>query len=406
MSNNPWNRALQQLEKAVALAEISPDLKARLGKPDAVIDVEVPYVADSGEVKTVRGYRVQHNNILGPYKGGLRYHPAVDLDEAKALAFWMTMKCALVGVPFGGGKGGLGVDPKKLSEGENERLTRSFTQKLALHIGPQTDIPAPDVGTSAKVMHWIVDEYSKLTGRVTPAVVTGKPISEGGSEGRTEATGFGGLYALLTILKKLNRDPKGMTVAIQGFGNVGSYFARAAQDVGMKVVAITDSKSGVYLPKGIDIEKAEAHKKEKGTFEDFGENILPESIVSLAVDIFVPAALENAITKENARDVKAKFVLELANGPTTLEADAVLNNKGVTVIPDILANAGGVAVSYFEWLQNTSGQKWTKEQVLSELKCKMEAASEKVFALSRNHLSLRDAAYVVALKNIQDKMGG
>jgi glutamate dehydrogenase/leucine dehydrogenase len=316
------------------------------------------------------------------------------------------MKCALVGVPFGGGKGGLGVDPKKLSEGENERLTRSFTQKLALHIGPQTDIPAPDVGTSAKVMHWIVDEYSKLTGRVTPAVVTGKPISEGGSEGRTEATGFGGLYALLTILKKLNRDPKGMTVAIQGFGNVGSYFARAAQDVGMKVVAITDSKSGVYLPKGIDIEKAEAHKKEKGTFEDFGENILPESIVSLAVDIFVPAALENAITKENARDVKAKFVLELANGPTTLEADAVLNNKGVTVIPDILANAGGVAVSYFEWLQNTSGQKWTKEQVLSELKCKMEAASEKVFALSRNHLSLRDAAYVVALKNIQDKMGG
>jgi glutamate dehydrogenase len=402
--DNPWARALAQLDRAASLIELDPVQKARLSNPDNVVEVSIPMIMDSGEEKTFRGYRVQHNNILGPYKGGLRYHSEVDLDEAKALAFWMTMKCALVGVPFGGGKGGIEVDPKTLSESELERLTRAFIREIALHLGPDKDVPAPDVGTDARVMRWIVDEFAKLTGRSSPAVVTGKPITDGGSEGRTEATGFGGCYALLEILKKQGKSPKGMTVAIQGFGNVGMYFARAAHDVGMTIVAISDSKSGVYAQEGIDVEAAEQHKKVTKTFDGFGSRISSGGVLTLPVDILVPAALENAITERNARDIKASIILELANGPTTLEADAILNERKVTVIPDILANAGGVVVSYFEWLQNKSGQKWTKEEVLAELKKKMESATDKVFALSRNDLSLRDAAYVVALRNIEDKM--
>lgn len=404
--SNPWHRALEQLEKAATIVELDPDLKARLQKPDAIVDAEFAVTMDTGEEKQFRGYRVQHNNILGAYKGGIRYHPAVDLDEAKALAFWMTMKCALVGVPFGGGKGGIEVDPKKLSEGELERLTRAFTKELALHIGPEKDVPAPDVNTNSKIMHWIYDEYSKLVGRPTPMIVTGKPLAIGGSEGRTEATGLGGAYALFTILKKMGKDPKGMTVAIQGFGNVGSFLARYLEEAGMKIVAIADSKSGVYAEEGLDVAAAEYQKKEKGNFTGIGAPIAPEEVLTVSADIVVPAALENAITENNARDIKATIVLEMANGPTTLEADALLNERGVMVIPDILANAGGVIVSYFEWLQNKSNQKWRKEEVFHELKTKIEGAADKVFFTSRaQHISMRDAAYVVALRNIQDKLG-
>ncbi|MEK7155656.1 MAG: Glu/Leu/Phe/Val dehydrogenase [Patescibacteria group bacterium] len=405
MPNNPWQRALAQLEKAAAIVELDPELKARLEKPDAIVEAEFGVPMDSGEETKFRGYRVQHNNILGAYKGGLRYHPAVDLDEAKALAFWMTMKCALVGVPFGGGKGGVEVDPKKLSEGELERLTRAFTKELALHIGPEKDVPAPDVGTNSKVMHWIYDEYSKLVGKPSPMVVTGKPLQIGGSEGRSEATGLGGAYALFAILKKLGKEPKGMTVAIQGIGNVGSFLALYLHEAGMKIVALADSKGGTHDSSGLDVAAALAYKKEKGTLAGFARDISSQEILTLPVDILVPAALENAITEGNARDVKAKIVLELANGPTTLEADAILAERGITVIPDILANAGGVIVSYFEWLQNKSGQKWAKTEVFHELKTKMDSASDKVFFTSRGkRISMRDAAYVVALRNIQDRM--
>ncbi len=408
MHNNPWDRAKMQLERAASLVEVDSEVLARLERPDAIIEVTLPVVMDDGTEKTFRGYRVQHNNILGPYKGGLRYHPQVDLDEAKALAFWMTMKNALINVPFGGGKGGIEVDPKKLSEGELERLTRVFTGKLALHVGPEKDVPAPDVNTNSKTMHWIVDEFSKLVGVHTPAVVTGKPIEHGGSEGRTEATGLGGSFALLAILSKIDRKPAGLTMAIQGFGNVGSYLARYAKESGIRVVALSDSKSAIYIQEGIDLQEVEAYKKEKGTFKGFHDaDIAPDTILSLPVDIVVPAALENAITEHNAHDIKASMVLELANGPTTLEADEILRSKNILVIPDILANAGGVVVSYFEWLQNKTGQKWTKETVFKELKQKMDAAAARVFSISKEKaVSLRDAAYIVALQNIQDKKGG
>ncbi len=404
MQNNPWQRALAQLKKTLELTDTHPDLQHRLKQPDNVVEVNVPVVMDSGETKTFRGYRVQHNNIRGPYKGGLRYHPQVDLDEAKALAFWMTMKNALVGVPFGGGKGGIEVNPKELSAGELERLTRNFARELAHVIGPEKDVPAPDVGSTAQMMHWIADEYSKHVGEHSPSVVTGKPVEHGGSEGRTEATGYGGGYALEAILTKLGKD-KG-TVAIQGFGNVGVYFAHYVVSRGFTVVALSDSKGGIYAPEGIDVATAEQYKKEKGTLASAsrriaGKDISNEDILTLPVDVLVPAALENALTKENARAVQAKVILELANGPTTIEADEVLKEKGVIVIPDILANAGGVAVSYFEWEQNRRGETWGKDDVLARLKEKMEIAAEKVWNESvEKKITLRDAAYVVALKTL------
>ncbi len=412
MQNNPWQRALAQLQKTLELTDTHPDLHHRLKQPDNVVEVNVPVVMDSGETKTFRGYRVQHNNIRGPYKGGLRFHPQVDLDEAKALAFWMTIKNAVIGVPFGGGKGGIEVNPKELSPGELERLTRNFARELAHVIGPEKDVPAPDVGSTAQMMHWIADEYSKHVGEHSPAVVTGKPIEHGGSEGRTEATGYGGGYALEAVLKKLDSEPYSgtrrrlaekeseVTVSIQGFGNVGVYFAHYAVARGFKIVALSDSKGGMYAPEGVDVAAAEKYKKEKGTLSGFaGKDISNDEILALPVDILVPAALENAITKENAHTVQAKVVLELANGPTTLEADEILKEKNVVVIPDILANAGGVAVSYFEWEQNLRGEKWGKDEVLAKLKEKMEAAAEKVWEKSVSlQTTLRDAAYVVALR--------
>lgn len=400
MQNNPWQRALAQLQKTLELTDTHPDLHHRLKAPDNVVEVNVPVQMDNGETKTFRGYRVQHNNIRGPYKGGLRFHPQVDLDEAKALAFWMTMKNALVGVPFGGGKGGIEVDPKELSAGELERLTRNFTRALAHVIGPEKDVPAPDVGSNAQMMHWIADEYSKHVGEHSPAVVTGKPAEHGGSEGRTEATGYGGGYVLESILKKLDKTENGMTVAIQGFGNVGVYFTEYSQSRGFKIVALSDSKGGIYVPEGINVAAAEKYKKEKGSLAGFaGSTISNEEILALPVDILVPAALENAITEMNARDIKASIILELANGPTTLEADAILHEKGTIVVPDILANAGGVVVSYFEWEQNRRGEKWTKDDVLTKLKEKMEVAAQKVWDESEaKKISLRDAAYSVALK--------
>lgn len=419
--NNPWDRALRQLQSATSRIDIDSLLKARLENPDRIVEVSLPIKMDDGSVRVFQGFRVQHNNILGPYKGGLRYHPNVDMDEVKALSFWMTMKNAVVNVPFGGGKGGISVNPKELSEGELERLTREFTRKLFPVIGPELDVPAPDVNTNSTIMSFIVDEYSKKAGQLTPAVVTGKPIENGGSEGRTEATGLGGSYVLLQILRKLEKDPRGLTIAIQGFGNVGVYVAKYLEEAGCKIVAIADSKGGIYVPNGIpNINEIEKCKKEKGFIAGCycvgsvcdiknketldAREITPEEILTLPVDIIIPSALENCITEENADKIQAKIILEMANGPTTLEADGILKGKEVLVIPDILANAGGVAVSYFEWYQNIHNEKWTKEEVFRKLKEKMEASTDEVYSASIEHkVSLREAGYIVALKRIQEK---
>ncbi len=427
MINNPWERAQKQLEKIAKKITLNPYIVASLSQPQRVVEVSLPLRLHTGTIRQYNGYRVQHDNTLGPFKGGLRYHQEVSMDEVKALAFWMTMKNAVVNVPFGGGKGGITVNPKDLNEGELEQLTREFTRKLSPVIGPFLDVPAPDVNTNPKVMSWIVDEYSKslksqnsnLKGQEILGVVTGKPIEKGGSQGRTEATGLGGTYALLRLLEKLGKTKKGMTVAVQGFGNVGRYIAEFLQKEGFIVVALSDSKGGIYIPKGVppiaDIEKC---KELKGTVAGCycvgsvcdikyrekvgGSDITSQELLSLPVDILIPAALENVITAENADSIQAKIVLEMANGPTTQEADEILEKKGITVIPDILANSGGVATSYFEWYQNVHNETWSKDDVFAKLKEKMESAADAVFEASKKHsVTLRDAAYIVALQRIE-----
>lgn len=422
--NNPWTRAKKQLQTAAKNFPIDPMLLARLQNPDRVVEVSVPLKMDDGGIAVHQGFRVQHNNIRGPYKGGLRYHPRVDMDEVKALSFWMTIKNAVVDVPFGGGKGGVNVDPKQLSEGELERLTREFARKLFPVIGPDVDVPAPDVNTNGKIMAWILDEYSKLAGRETPAVVTGKPLERGGSQGRAEATGLGGCYTLLAILRTLKKKPEGLTVAIQGFGNVGSYLAEYLHEAGLTVVALSDSKGGIYVPSGIaSIKEVQKCKERSGKVSGCycigsvcdmdnmkklgGREISPEKILELSVDILVPAALENALTKENAKRVKARIILEMANGPTTEEADAIFKSKGIIVIPDVLANSGGVAVSYFEWYQNIHNQSWGKNDVFKKLKEKMDSACARVYAIAHElKISLREAAYVSALQSLSGKNAG
>ncbi len=422
---NPWKRAQQKLRHIAKLIQLDPLLLADLEEPERIITVSLPIKRDDGTVTTFTGYRVQHNNVLGPYKGGIRYHPHVSMDEVKALAFWMTVKCAVINVPFGGGKGGITVDPKTLSETELKQLTKLFTKRLARAIGPTIDVPAPDVNTNPTIMHWLVQEYEKefktqnaklkipFTSGQLQGVVTGKPVDQGGSLGRTEATGLGGYYALMYMLKKLKKDPKTLTVAVQGFGNVGYHAAHLLAEAGMRVVAVSDSKEGIFVEKGLNPEKTLACKKEKGMLSgcycigsvcdmNQGKKITNKELLELPVDVLVPAALENVITKENAHGIKASFILELANGPTTKEADEILEKNNVIVIPDILANAGGVCVSYFEWEQNMKNAKWTKETVHEKLQQYMEDATDDVFSLHKTHkVSLRDAAYMTALKRIE-----
>lgn len=418
MHTNPWLTATGQLEKAHARLGLSPLLHARLSEPDRIVEVSLPILMDDGTVRRFDGFRVQHNNIRGPYKGGLRYHQDVDMDEVKALSFWMTMKNALVDVPFGGGKGGVAVNPKELTEAELERLTREFARKLTPVLGPDVDVPAPDVNTNAKIMGWIRDEYEKLTGGPAAAVITGKAIADGGSEGRTEATGLGGSFVLDEIMRLRGDTLAGKTVAIQGFGNVGSYLARYLERSGCKIVALSDSKGGIYIEDGVpDVSSVEACKESSGVIAGCycigsvcdmknrealgGRHVSPEEVLTLPVDIVVPAALENAITVDNARSIKAKYVLELANGPTTAEADEILAAHGTVVIPDILANAGGVAVSYFEWYQNRHDERWAKEDVFQKLDEKMRAAARAVHEAAQTHdIAYRDAAYTVALQRL------
>ncbi len=402
--SNPWESAISQLEAASSAVNIDPLLKARLLAPDRIVQVSLPIIMDDGEIRTFEGFRVQHNNLRGPYKGGLRYHAQVDMDEVKALSFWMTMKNAIIDVPFGGGKGGIALDPKQLSDGELERLTRAFTRALSPVIGPLIDVPAPDVNTDGRIMEWIVDEYEKITNAKSPAVVTGKPIANGGCEGRTEATGLGGSFALDEIFKLKNEPLAGKRVAVQGFGNVGSFVARYLSGLGCTVVALSDSKSGILRESGFeDFDDLDRYKKEKHTFAGYPDTkaIAVHDILTLDIDILVPAALEEVITQENAEAVKAPVILEMANGPVTHEADQILRARSITVIPDVLANSGGVAVSYFEWYQNMHGEVWEKEAVFEKLEEKMRHATEAVYRVSvGREVSLREAAYIVALERL------
>jgi glutamate dehydrogenase/leucine dehydrogenase len=419
--NNPWHQAKQQLAKSARHIRLDPLIHANPTEPERIIQVHLPLLKDNGEVINLQGYRVQHNSYKGPYKGGLRFHPDVSMDEVKALAFWMTMKTALIDIPFGGGKGGITIDPKTLTGAELERLTRLFTKRIAHAIGPDKDIPAPDVNTNATIMEWIADEYSKQVGEKTPAVVTGKPIGKGGSQGRTEATGLGGVYVLTDVVKRMDLDPKNLTVALQGFGNVGYYAAFFLKQNGFKVVALSDSKSGIYIPSGIEsLEQMQQCKEKNGSLAECyclgtvcdisfkkqlkGRNITSEQILTLPVDIIVPAALNTVITKENAEKIKAKIILEMANGPTTTKADEILEKNHITVIPDILANAGGVAVSYFEWYQNIHHQSWSKDDVFEKLKRKMLRATDAVWkTMQEQKMSMRDAAYITALRQFENK---
>lgn len=423
-NNNPWTRARAQVTTAAQKISLDPLLLTTLLEPERTIAVSLPFKKDNGEIVTTTGYRIQHNSMLGPYKGGIRYHHKVSMDEIKAFAILMTMKNALVNIPLGGGKGGITIDPKKLSEKELETLTRLFTRRLGTTIGPTIDVPAPDVNTNPKIMSWIADEFTKTAKDLGPkakAVVTGKPLATGGSEGRNEATGLGGSYVLLRMLEKLKKDPKNVTVAIQGFGNVGRFVAGFLQKAGCKIVALSDSKGGIYIPGGVaEIEQIERCKEEKGflagcycvgsvcdiRYKDHvnGQDITPAELLELPVDIIIPAALENVIDKKNVNKIHASIILEMANSPTTLTADAILTKRGVTLIPDILANAGGVTVSYYEWYQNMHAESWTKDAVFAKLKKQMDTATDEVVeAAKRHHTTLREGAYIVALKRLEKK---
>lgn len=410
------------------------DLLEVLSKPEKTIALNIPVQMDSGKIKVFSGYRVQYNSLRGPYKGGIRFHPQVNMEEVKALSFWMMVKCAVIDVPFGGGKGGVTVNPKNLSEKELESLTRGYVRKLYPNIGPYLDIPAPDVNTNAKIMAWIVDEYEKTVkmqnskvkiekGEIL-AVVTGKPLEKGGSQGRGEATGRGGMLALKAILKKLStgqhqqsaKTDCPLTVAVQGFGNVGYHLAQFLHEAGFVIVGLVDSKGAIVcnheFKEGFNPDLVLACKRKKGTVADcycigsvcdlrFGKPISQEEFLRLPVDILVPAALENVITKKNAAKIQAKIILEMANGPIAPEADEILQRRGILVIPDVLANAGGVAVSYFEWLQNISGKKWSLGRVNRKLKELMEKAVEEIWERSRSYkVGFRTAAYILALERI------
>lgn len=411
---SPFDNAIKQLQKAARVMNLAPDILEILSHPERVIEVAVPIKMDDGSLKIFEGYRVQYNSARGPYKGGIRYHSQTDINEVKALAFWMAIKCAVVDIPFGGGKGGITIDPKKLSEGELERLTRSFTRAIAQFIGPKVDVPAPDVNTNPKIMDWIVDEYSKFIGKSVPAVVTGKSLENGGSLGRTAATGQGGFYTLREVAKKLKLKPSETTVAIQGFGNVGYHIAKLVFDAGYKLIAIGDSHGAMFDKRGLgmDPDNIMKTKKERGLIgdcycvgsvcdcENYTE-ISNEELLELKVDVLIPAALESVITEKNAGQIKAKVILELANGPTTSEADDILFKKGVTVVPDVLANAGGVTVSYFEWLQNLQNYSWTEQMVLEKLEPIMVNSFAAVWqAKEKYKTDLRTAAYTVALERI------
>lgn len=407
MTNNPFESAKAQLDAAAKVSGADANIVERLKNPDRYIEVSIPVIMDDGTQRIFSGFRSQHNNARGPYKGGIRYHQDVSLDEVRALSFWMTFKNAVVNVPFGGGKGGIIVNPKELSGGELERLSRGYMKQMFRNFGPLVDVPAPDVNTTGQIMGWMRDEYEKLTNTTAPGVITGKAIEDGGSQGRTEATGFGGGYVLREALNAGLVPAQRKTIAIQGFGNVATYLAEYVKEHGFKIVALSDSKGGIYNENGIDLLAAEAHKKETRALKGLegSTEISNEELLELDVDVLVPAALENVLTGDNAAKIKAKFILEMANGPTTPEADSIFAQNGVTVVPDILANSGGVCVSYFEWYQNQENVRWSKEDVLKKLDEHMVAAFVAVRNVQEKYnTTMRTAAYIVATERIAAEM--
>jgi glutamate dehydrogenase (NAD(P)+) len=402
---NAWEVAQQQFDLAAEMLNLDPGLRRVLREPRRELTVHFPVQMDDGSVQVFTGYRVQHNLGRGPAKGGIRYHQDVTLDEVKALAMWMTWKCAVVGIPYGGGKGGVAVDPKKLSMKELEHLSRRFFSEISVLVGPEKDIPAPDVNTTPQIMAWFMDTYSMHVGHTVPAVVTGKPISIGGSEGRNEATARGCVFTIIQAAKHLGMDLTKSTVAVQGFGNAGYIASQLMSDEGATIIAVSDTGGAIYKQDGLDIPKVLAWKKEHATVVGFpgSKTITNGELLELECDVLIPAAYENQITAANVGNVKAKIVAEAANGPTTPEADEVLWKKGVFMIPDILANAGGVTVSYFEWVQDLNRDHWTEDEVNAKLKVIMDKAFAEVLAQAQKHgVNMRTGAYLNAVQRVAD----
>ncbi len=400
-----WEMALRQYDRAAEQLNINATVRDVLRYPKREITVHFPVQMDDGTTRVFTGYRVWHNVTRGPAKGGIRYHPATDLDETRAMAMWMTWKCACVKIPYGGAKGGVTCDPKAMSRRELERLTRRFTTELTEFIGPDSDIPAPDVGTNAQVMAWIMDTYSMHHGYSIPGVVTGKPLSIGGSEGRSEATGRGVVYAVQEAAKALGLELEGARVAVQGYGNVGEATARFMQELGAKVIAVSDSRGGIFNGDGLDLALVTRHKQETGSVVGAPRTspLSNEELVELACDVLVPAALEGVITDRNVQHVRARIVAEAANGPTTPEADEILRGKGTFLIPDILCNAGGVTVSYFEWVQDREEFFWTIDEINARLRRVIVRAFEDVYRIALEHdVDMRLAAYMLAVNRVAE----
>jgi glutamate dehydrogenase (NAD(P)+) len=400
---NPWRMAQRQFDLAAEHLNLDPGLRKVLREPRREFTVHFPVKMDDGTVQLFTGWRVQHNLGRGPAKGGLRYHQDVTLDEVKALAMWMTWKCAVVGIPYGGGKGGVAVDPKKLSKRELEGLTRRFATELAVLIGPEKDIPAPDVNTNAQVMAWIMDTYSMHQGYTVPGVVTGKPISLGGSEGRTEATARGAVYCIEEAARVVGLDLSRARVAVQGFGNAGSIAALLIAEHGARVIAVSDSSGGVHAEKGFDVKSVINWKAEHGTVQGFpgAADISNAELLELECDVLIPAALENQITIANAARIKTRILAEAANGPTTPDADEILEARGTFLVPDILCNAGGVTVSYFEWVQDLNRDHWSEMVVNQKLREIMVRSFGEVLAMAqREQVNMRTAAYLLAVDRV------
>ena len=405
---NPWHTAQRQFDEAAELLKLDHGLRVILREVQREFTCHFPVPLDDGSTRIFTGYRVQHNINRGPAKGGLRYHPDVSLDEVKALAMWMTWKCAVVNIPYGGAKGGVIVDPYKLSPNELEHLTRRFATEISILVGPDRDIPAPDVGTNPQVMAWFMDTISRHQGYSVTATVTGKPVEVGGSLGRADATGRGVMINTLAALEKMGRKPFGSRVVVQGFGNVGSVSARLLEEAGCTIVAVSEDYGGVYNPLGLPVKRLLEYRSTNKNLRGFpgAEEVSNQDLLGLDCDILVPAALENQITSRNAREIRAALIVEGANGPTTPEADAILSERGILVVPDILANAGGVTVSYFEWVQDLQSFFWSEHEINQRLESIMSRAFKEVWAIrEERNLPLRLAAYLLAVKRVAEATG-
>lgn len=411
--NDPFESSKIQINKAADKLGLTDAEKNIILEPQRIIKVSFGVRMDDGTIRTFTGFRSQHNNFRGPYKGGIRFSKEVTESEVKALSSWMTWKCAVADIPFGGGKGGVIVDTKELSKNELENISRAYIRSISDVIGPTKDVPAPDMYTTGEIMDWMVDEYAKINKLTDPktylGTFTGKTLANGGSEGRTEATGFGGVYVLRKLISEMGMDENNISIAIQGLGNVSEYFARAAHHHGFKILALSDSKGAVYNKDGLDPDVVINYKKEHKTLEGIpgSEYITNEALLELDVSVLVPAALENVITGDNADKVKAKMIVEMANGPLTPEADVILHKKGIIFVPDILSNSGGVTVSYFEWYQNMNGERWTKDDVFTKLQEKIEKAFDECYSMMKDkNVDMRTATYMIAIKKVNDAMMG